>query len=223
MLTAVRYIFYAECLIRMRRPQEWCYPIAFFLVTILLLPLAFTTDVSFLKQFLPGYIWITALFSCLLSLEQVFLSDSYEDFTSQWFLAEIPLPILITIKLLVHWLVTGIPIVLFALLLCVLFQLPSLTTFSLSLSLLLGTIILTWVGSLGAALTMGLRQQSTLLGFLILPLTIPILVFGISIPVQANAHLSVSGPFALLAALLLIVIVFLPLAIAGTLRITLSD
>lgn len=223
MLKAAWFVFQIELLLLLRRSHEWLYPLGFFVIVISLFPLAFTPDPQFLQKFVPGFMWIAALLASLLSIENVFFTDVEDGNIEQLLLSQIPLTLLVLAKLSAQWLVSELPLILLTPLLGSLFHLTLPTMLALSLSLLLGTPILVLIGSLGVALTLGLRQQGVLLGLLILPLVTPVLIFGVNIVQQAQAGFSIIGPLAFLGGLCAFAITLLPWAIAATLRISLDD
>lgn len=223
MLKAIRFIFYTEWVLLLRRSREWLYPLGFFLIVISLFPLAFTPDPIFLQKFIPGCVWIAALLASLLAVENVFFTDIEEGNIEQLLLSQLPLSLLILIKLLVQWLITQLPLIILTPLIGIIFHLPITAILYLCISLLLGTPVLTLIGCFGVALTIGLRQQGVLLGLLILPLVIPILIFGVSIVQQAQTHGSLAAPLAFLAGLSIFAITLLPFTIAATLRVSLDD
>ncbi len=223
MLKAIGFIFYTEWLLLLRRSQEWLYPLGFFIIVMSLFPLAVTPDPIFLQKIVPGCIWIAALLATLLSIQSLFFTDIEEGNLEQWLLSETPLALLIFAKLSAQWLVTELPLVILTPLLGTLFHLPVTAILALCTGLLFGTPILTLIGSLGVTLTLGLRQQGVLLGLLILPLVIPVLIFGVVIVQQSQAGLSILGPLTFLAGLSFLAITFLPWAIAATLRISLDE
>lgn len=216
-------VFYTELLLLLRRSQEWLYPVGFFIIVISLFPLAFTPDPAFLQKYVPGCVWIAALLSSLLSIEPVFSSDLEDGNLEQLLLSATPLSWLLSAKLAAQWLVTEFSLIVLTPILGVLFHLSMTTTFILCLSLLLGTPILTLVGSLGVALTLGLRQQGVLLGLLILPLVTPVLIFGVNIVQQAQSGFSILGPIAFLGGVAVLAITILPTVIAGALRVSFDD
>lgn len=223
MLSTLQMIFYYELLLLWRRAQEWLYPIAFFMMVICLFPFAFSPDQDILKTLMPGGIWIAALFASLLSIETIFLSDMEEGCIEQWLLSPIPLPFLALAKLSAHWLVTALPLIVLTPLIGWLLQIPANAIFILTLSLLLGTPILTLLGSLGVALTIGFRQQGVMISLLVLPLALPVLIFGVNMVLQAQAGFQASGPLLMLAGLLLLSIVGIPIAVGAALRVGLDD
>jgi heme exporter protein B len=223
MLKAACSFFYFELLLAFRRAQDWIHPISFFIILMLFFPLAFSPDPIFLQKHLAGCVWIAALFASILSLMHLFHTDLEEGFLEQLILSSSPFGLLLFAKLLAHWLLSALPLILLTPIIGILFHTPLEITGILALSLLLGTPILTFVGALGVALTLGLRQQSILLGLLILPLFIPVLIFCVSMVQQFQAGFSIMGIVAFLAGLCLLTLLFLPWAIAATLRIGLDD
>jgi heme exporter protein B len=223
MLKTVCFVFYTELLLLMRRSQEWLYPLGFFLMVMSLFPLAFTPDPAFLQKIMPGCVWIAALLANLLAIENLFFTDMEEGSLEQWVLSQTPLTLLIMAKLGAQWLVTALPLVLLTPLLGVIFHLPMMSTLVLCLSLLLGTPILTLVGGLCVALTLGLRQQGVLLGILILPLVVPVLIFGVTVVEQVQAGFSVVGALAFLLGLLVLSVTVLPWGIGVAIRVGLDD
>lgn len=223
MRQALWYLFYMELILLWRRSQEWLYPLGFFLILICLFPLAFTPDPVFLHSFIPGGVWIAALLASLLSIQTIYVNDWEEGYIEQCLLGQVPLPLCLLVKLAAQWIVTELPLILLVPLIGLLFHLSAAVTLAIIGSLVVGTPILLLIGSLIAALTVGLRQQGVLLGLLMLPLVTPVLIFGVSMTQQAAAGLSIAGPLAFLAGLALVAITLLPVAIAATLRIGVDD
>jgi heme exporter protein B len=216
-------LFYSEFILLWRRSYEWLYPLGFFIIILSLFPLAFSPSPLFLQKYFPGCVWISALFANLLSVQTIFLTDLEDGYLEQLLLSQTPLSFILLIKLTAHWMTTQIPLVFLTLLFGCLFHIACFTTFILCLSLLLGTPILTLIGSLSVALTLGLRQQGMLLSLLMLPLSIPVLIFGICITQQVQSGLSPLGPLAFLAGLLVLAITLLPLTLGATLRLSFDD
>tara|TARA_R110000868_G_scaffold236052_9_gene490010 strand:+ start:1437 stop:2108 length:672 start_codon:yes stop_codon:yes gene_type:complete len=223
MLRTLRLVFYFELLLLWRRSHEWLYPIAFFLIVISLFPFAFSPDPAVLKTLIPGGIWIAALFASILSVETLFHAEIEEGSLEQWLLSPMPLPFLMLAKLAAHWLCTALPLILLTPFIGWLLQLPTQATFVLTASLLLGTPILALLGSFGVALTSGFRQQGVMIGLLILPLSAPVLIFGVNMVLQSEAGFSVTGPLMLLGGLTALSIVGIPIATAAALRVGLDD
>ncbi len=216
-------IFKHECLIMLRQSQEWLYPISFFIIVICLFPLAFSPDPAFMTRYLPGCIWIAALFANLLTLQNIFATDIEDGHLEQCVLSKTPLALLLFAKIAATWLIATAPFVLLAPLLGYLFGLSLPVSLVLALSLLLGTPMITLIGSLGVALTFGLRQKGMLIGLLILPLITPILIFAVSVVTQMQSGFSVAGPLAFLSGCCLISLLIFPWIIAATVRIGLDD
>lgn len=223
MLTALWTVFYVEMLLLWRRAQEWCYPIAFFIIVVSLFPFAFSPDPALLKTLIPGGIWIAALFANILSIETLFHADMEEGSLEQYLLSSVPLPFLTLTKLIAHWVTTILPLIILTPFIGWLFQLSGETIAILTASLLLGTPILTLLGCLGVSLTLGLRQQGVMMSLLILPLSAPVIIFGVNVVLQSQAGFSAAGPLALLAGLLVIAVVGIPFAAAAALKIGMDD
>lgn len=223
MFKAFWFVFLSELTLLLRRSEEWLYPLGFFVIVMSLFPLAFTPDPGFLQKYIPGCIWIAALLASLLSIENVFFTDLEEGNLEQLILSQMPLSLIIIAKLSAQWIVTELSLVILTPLISALFHLSFTSIAALCLSLLLGTPILTLIGSLGVALTLGLRQQGVLLGLLIFPLVTPVLIFGVNIVSQSQAGLSITGPLAFLAGLSMLAFTLLPWAIAASLRISMDD
>lgn len=219
----MRYLFYTELLLLLRRSQDWLYPLAFFMIVICLFPLAFTPDPVFLQKYVPGCIWIAALLASLLSIDNVFFSDLEDGYIEQLLLSHGSLSLVMLTKLAAQWLVTQLPLILITPVLGLMFGLSLQVIIALCLSLLFGTPILTFIGGIGAALTIGLRQQGAMLGMLILPLVVPVLIFGVNVAQQAQAGFSIAGPLAFLAGLCVLVVMLMPMAIGTTLRVGMDD
>lgn len=215
--------FYSELLLLRRRSQTWLYPICFFAIIICLFPLAFTPDPTFLQKYIPGCIWIAALLAGLLSVENIFFTDTEDGYLEQLLLNDSPLSTIIMIKMAAQWLVAELPLIMLTPALSLMFGIPRSVILALCASLLVGTPTLLMVGALAAALSIGLRQQGALLGLLILPLVTPILIFGVNIAQQAQGGFSILAPLAFLAGLSLFAIVLMPWAIAGALRVGIDE
>jgi heme exporter protein B len=220
----------AACLALMRRDLLLAYrhraelvnPLLFFVIVVSLFPLGVSPESSVLRVMAPGVIWIAALLSILLSLDSLFRSD-YEDGTlEQMLVSPHPLFVLVLTKVFTHWLVVGVPMVLFAPLLGLLMHLPSESMLVLLQTLLLGMPILSLIGSIGTALTLGLRRGSVLLSLLVLPLYVPVLIFGATAVDAAAVGLDVSGHISLLAALLVLSLTLAPFATSAALRVSSS-
>ncbi|MGD9832362.1 MAG: heme exporter protein CcmB [Piscinibacter sp.] len=202
-----------------RRRVEALLPIAFFLVAVSLFPLGVGPEPQTLRQIAPGVVWVCALLAAMLSLTQLYGADHADGSLEQMLLSGESLWLVSAAKALAHWIVTGAPLVLSAPLFGVLFDLSGPANLTLALSLLLGTPILSLLGGLGAALTLGLRSGAVLLILIILPLCIPALIFGAGAVSAAEAGISTRGHFSLLGALLIGSGLLAPWATGAALRI----
>lgn len=182
-----------DLLLAFRHRGELANPLLFFALVITLFPLGVSPDPALLKKIAPGVIWIAALLSALFSLENMFRSDFDDGAMEQMALSPYPLPALVLAKILAHWLVSGLPMLLMAPLLALLLSLPDTAILTLVFTLLIGTPLLSLIGSIGVALTVGLKRGGVLLTLLILPLYIPILIFATQAVMAATAGLPVEG------------------------------
>ena len=195
--------------------------LAFFLILATLVPLAVGPEPELLAPIAPGILWLGALLACLLSLDRIFALDLEDGSLDLLATAPLPLEGVATVKALAHWLTTGLPLTLAAPALSLLLFLPAAALPALVTALALGTPALSWLGTFGAALTVGLRRGSLLLSLLVLPLYIPTLVFGAEVVRRGAAGLPIATPLALLAGITLGCIALLPFATAAALRINL--
>jgi heme exporter protein B len=170
----------------------------------------------------PGVVWVAALLASMLALNRLFTDDHQDGTLEQLLMSPTPLPILVLGKALAHWLSSGMLLVIASPVIALQFDLSPTATGVLCLSLLLGTPLLSLVGAIGAALTVGVRGSGVLVSLLVLPLVMPVLIFGASAVQDSAAGMSVSGHFSLLGAMLLAALVLAPLATAGALRIALD-
>ncbi|NBU24842.1 MAG: heme exporter protein CcmB [Gammaproteobacteria bacterium] len=203
----------------LRRPGQALQPLAFFAVVTLLFPLGYTPELDKLRQIAPGVLWVAALLAGLLSLESLFREDAQDGTLEQMLLSGQPLAALALAKTAAHWLLTGLPLTLMAPVLGIALGVPGSAMPGILSSLALGTVTLSLVGAVGAALTLGVRRGGVLLGLLTLPLTVPTLVFGARATELAIAGEGLSGALYLLAALAVLAVTLAPLAVAAALRI----
>jgi len=216
--------FYAalkrELLLAFRHRSDIINPLAFFLMVAVLFPLGVSPEPSFLSEVASGVIWVSALLACLLSVDGIFRSDYEDGCLEQMLVSPEPLWMMVLAKVFTHWLVSGLFLTLVAPLVAMMFFLPESAYFSLIVSLLLGTPTLSLMGGIGAALTVGLRKGGVLISLLVLPLYIPVLIFGAG-TVQAGAMgLPIQGYIALLAAILVFSLMLAPFAIVAALKIS---
>ncbi len=167
-----------EARLLFRRPAELANPLVFFAIVVAMFPLAVGPESQLLQTLSPGLVWVAALLAVLLSLDGLFRSDFEDGSLEQWVLSPHPLPLLVLAKVLAHWIFSGLALVLLAPLLALMLGLPSHCLPVLLGSLLLGTPVLSLLGAVGAALTVGLKRGGLLLALLILPLYIPVLILG---------------------------------------------
>lgn len=185
-----------------RAPQELINPLIFFMIVVSLFPLAISPNVKLLQLIAPGVIWVAALLATLLSLDRLFCSDYQDGSLEQLLLSPHPLPVLVIMKIFTHWLLTGLPLIILSPLLGLMLAMPNSAIGALMLSLLIGTPLLSFIGAIGSGLTVGLRGGGLLLTLLVLPLYIPVLIFGSSAVVAAMSGLPYTGHLALLGAFL---------------------
>jgi heme exporter protein B len=220
MLTAARAILHRDLLIAMRRRSDVGTALLFFVIVASLFPLGIGAEPNLLRAIAPGVIWVSALLSSLLSLRRLFEADHADGTLEQMLLAASPLGVLVAAKALAHWLVSALPLVAIAPLVALQYDLPAALYGVLALSLLLGTPVLSLIGAIGAALTLGLRGGGVLLALLVLPLCVPVLIMGAGAVEMASAGLGGQGQLLLLAAMLLVAAAFAPWAVAAALRIS---
>ncbi len=204
----------------MRRRSDWLNPLVFFVIVVSLFPLGIGPDGSLLSEIAPGVIWVAALLATLLALDGLFRDDFDDGSIEQLLLSPQPLPVLVLAKILTHWLISGLPLVLLSPLLALLLQLKLQALPTLLGSLVLGTLSLSLIGAIGAALTVGLRRGGVLLPLLVLPLFIPVLIFGSSSVAAAATGFPVSAQLSLLGGLFFLALALAPWAAAAALRIS---
>lgn len=204
-----------------RRPTQACLPLIFFGVAATLFPLGVGPEPATLRQIAPGVVWVCALLSTLLSLASLYAGDEADGSLEQMVLSGQSLVGLALAKATTHWLLTGLPLVLATPILGALFGLSVSAMALLALTVALGTPVLSLIGSLGSALTLGLNNSVALVLLLVLPLCIPVLIFGAGAVSAYDSGLSPLGHVYLLAALLLLALVSAPFATAAALRISL--
>jgi len=203
-----------------RRRIDSLLPVVFFIVALSLFPLGVGPEPQMLRDIAPGIVWVCALLASMLSVGSLFAGDLADGSLEQMLLAPQPAIAVAAAKSAAHWLLTGLPLIVATPLVGLLFGLSGPALAALLAGLLLGTPILSLLGALGAALTLGLRSGGMLLILIVLPLTTPALIFGAGAVGNVEAGLSASGHFSLLAALLLATALGAPLATAAALRIS---
>jgi heme exporter protein B len=209
-----------DLLLAWKRPGDAVNPLMFYAMVCTLFPLATGPSAEQLLQYGPGVLWVAALLATLLALNGLFLSDYEDGSLDQLILSPQPLPLLVLGKALAHWLVTGLPLVLMSPLLAMTFSVPSNVMGILMLTLTLGTLSLSMLGSIGAALTVGLNRGNALLSLLILPLAMPVLIFGARTVSLAVAGDATSAGVYILAAYCMFTVSLSPFATAAALKIS---
>lgn len=195
-------------------------PLLFFVMVVTLFPLGIGPEPQMLARIAPGIIWVAALLASMLSLERLFKADFSDGSLEQMLLSPQPLAILVLAKVLAHWLLTGVPLILIAPLLAVLLNLETNSYGALIATLTLGTPVLSLLGAIGVALTVGLRKGGVLLSLLILPLYIPVLIFATSAIDAAGMNLPYDGQLAIIGAMLVGSLTLAPFAIGASLRVS---
>ena len=217
------HIIKRELQIAMRKQAEILNPLWFFLIVITLFPLIIGPDPKLLSRIAPGVAWVAALLSALLSFERLFRDDFIDGSLEQIMLTSQPLALTALAKVLAHWLLTGLPLILLSPIAALLLSLEIPIWWALVLTLLLGTPVLSCLGAIGVALTVGLRKGGVLLSLLVVPLFIPVLIFSASVLDAAGLSLPYNGQLAILGAILAGVMTLSPFAIAAALRISLDQ
>ena len=214
-------LIYRELLRHWRSRQDLINPLVFFIITVSLFPLAVSPEGKILSQIGPGVIWVAALLATLLSLESIY-RDDYLDGTLEFLLLQSGSPYKVVIaKIFSHWLTSGLPLIVVSPLLGVMMHLQSESIIAMMLSLLLGTPVLSLLGTVGMGLTVGLRQGGVLLSLLVLPLYIPILIFGASAVTAASMGFSYLAQLSFMAAFLVASITLVPMAAVASIRVSL--
>jgi len=207
----------------MRRKAEVITAVFFFVVVAALFPLGIGPDMATLRLTAPGILWIGALLACMLSMGRLFAADYADGTLEQMALSPNGLSVLVAAKILAHWCLSGLPLVLLAPILGLQFDLPTNALWVLTLSLLVGTPLLSLIGAIGAALTLGVRGGDVLLSLLVLPLYVPALIFGAGAVQAEMSGLGASAHLSVLTAMALVAAVFSPWASAAALRLALES
>ena len=220
---AAGLVFKRDLMLAWRRWDEVAQPLIFYVVVTTLFPLATTPDLSQLRVISGGVVWVAALLASLLALESLFRSDVEDGTMEQWVLSGQPLGWLLLAKVASHWVLTGLPLVVMSPVVGTALGLPFAAWGTLVLSLLLGTATLSVLGGIGAALTVGVRRGSVLLSLLVLPLAMPLLIFGSRAVGMVMDGDSPSGPLQLLAAIFFLTLSLGPLAMSAAIRISVES
>lgn len=221
-LSILRWLVWRDLTLAWRRRADVLSTLFFFVIVVSLFPLGIGPETNLLRSIAPGVVWVAALLASMLSLGRMFANDYQDGTLEQILLTPQPLYLLVLGKIFASWLVSGVPLALIAPLLGVQFGLPQNTLLILTVSLLLGTPILSLIGSIGAALTLGLRGGGVLVSVLVLPLYVPALIFGAGAVEASIMGMSPQANISLLGAMLALALVFAPWATAAGLRISLD-
>jgi heme exporter protein B len=222
MLTMFRWIVWRDLTLAWRRRADVLATLFFFVIVVSLFPLSIGPESQLLRSIAPGVVWVAALLASMLSLSRLFENDYHDGTLEQMLLTPQPLFLVVLGKILAQWLVSEVPLVLVAPLLGVQFDLEPRTLWILFISLLLGTPVLSLIGAIGAALTLGLRGGGVLIAVLILPLYVPVLIFGAGAVDASITSGHIQANLYLLAAFFLLALVFSPWATSAALRISLE-
>jgi heme exporter protein B len=218
--SAFMLVLKRDLTIALRHKDDMINPLLFFVIVVTLFPLGIGPETNTLSRIAPGIIWVAALLATLLSLDRLFKSDHNDGSLEQMLLSPQPLFILVLAKVFAHWLITGLPLILIAPLLAVLLQLNELSYAALMITLLVGTPVLSLLGAIGAALTVGIKKGGVLLSLLILPLYIPVLIFSTSAIDTAALGLPYGGQIAIISALFFGSLTLAPFAVAAALKVS---
>ncbi|RJX73812.1 heme exporter protein CcmB [Vibrio sinensis] len=222
MLSVMSSVIRRELLIAFRRQADIFNPLWFFIIVITLFPLSIGPEPNLLARIAAGIVWVAALLAALLSLERLFRDDFQDGSLEQMMLMPVPLSVVVISKVVAHWLLTGLPLLLISPLLAVLLSLDFNTWLAVVLTLVLGTPTLSFIGAIGVALTVGLQKGGVLLSLLVLPLYIPILIFATSAIDAASLGMAYNGQLAILGAMLMGSMTLTPFAISAALRVSVN-
>lgn len=213
-----------DVLLAMRRRADVFTTLIFFVMVVSLFPLGVGSEMELLRKMAPGVLWVAALLASMLSMGRLFAADYVDGTLEQMLLAPQPLLVVVLGKMIAHWMVSGLPLVLIAPILGIQFDLSVPAQGVLMLGLLLGTPVLSMIGAIGAALTLGLRGGGVLLSLLVLPLCIPVLIFGTGAvyAVSSGLYPAMQSNLSLLGAMLVFALVLTPWAAAQALRISME-
>lgn len=222
MLKSLQCVIQRDLLLAFRRRSDVLTTLFFFIIVVSLFPLGVGPEVGLLRTMAPGILWVAALLASMLALGRLFALDYADGTLEQMLLAPEPLTLIVIGKIIAHWLVSGLPLVLLAPVLAVQFNLPSESVIVLFYSLLIGTPVLSLVGAIGAALTLGVRGGGVLVSLLVLPLYIPVLIFGAGAVGAETSGLGSAAHLLLLGGVLAAAAALAPWATAAALRISLE-
>jgi heme exporter protein B len=222
MLDAACCLVRRDLLLAWRRRSDVATALLFFVIVASLFPLGVGAEPNLLRAIAPGVIWVAALLSSMLSLSRLFAADHADGTLEQMLLGASPLGVIAAAKAAAHWIVSGLPLAVIAPLIALQYGLAPELYGVLIATLLLGTPVLSLIGAIGAALTLGLRGGGVLLSLLVLPLYVPVLIMGAGAIDMASAGVDPAGRLLLLGAMLVFAAAFAPWAIAAALRISIE-
>jgi heme exporter protein B len=211
-----------DLVLALRRRSEVANPLLFFILVITLFPLGIGAQPHLLQAIAPGIIWVSALLAAMLSLDSLFRSDFDDGSLEQILLSSHPASILVLAKIIAHWLVTGLPLLIVAPLLAIFLGMPTHSLGILLLTLLLGTPVLSLIGAIGVALTVGLRRGGMILSLLVLPLYVPVLIFASNAVEIAGSDLPVTAQINILISILIMATVLAPWPTAAALKMSIN-
>jgi heme exporter protein B len=223
MFDAFTAIVRRDLILAMRQRSEIANPVLFFILVITLFPLGIGAQPKLLQAIAPGIIWVSALLATMLSLDSLFRSDFDDGSLEQILLSPHPTSILVLGKITAHWLTTGLPLLIVAPLLAVFLGMPNQSLSILLITLLLGTPILSLIGAVGVALTVGLRRGGMILSLLVLPLYVPVLIFASNAVEMASTGLPVTAQINILISMLLMALVLAPWPTAAALKMSINS
>lgn len=208
--------------VALRRSGDTLQPLGFFVIVTTLFPLALQPEASLLRDIAPAALWVGALLASLLALDLLFREDAQDGTLEQLALSGQPLAGLVLAKTAVHWVLTGLPLVLVAPLAALALAVPLGALPAVLAALMLGSVTLSLIGAVGAGLTMGMRRNGSLLAMLVLPLVVPVLIFGARATALAISGEAVAAPLYLLGAMAVLAVTLAPFAVAAAVRIGLE-
>ena len=220
MLATLRCMVMRDLTLAMRHRSDVLTTVFFFIIVVSLFPLGVGPEAALLKEMAAGVVWVAALLASMLSLTRLFADDYNDGTLEQLLLVPQPLSLIVLGKVLAHWIISGLPLVVMSPLLGLQFGLEGDELVMLMVTLLLGTPVLSLLGAIGAALTLGLRGGGVLVSLLVLPLYIPVLIFGAGAVTASAAGMGADGHLSLMGAILLLALVLAPWASAAALRIS---
>lgn len=221
-LAAMRIVIARDLLLAFRRPGEWLQPLAFFTIVMVLFPMALNPEPRLLRELVPAALWVALLLASMLALDFLYREDGRDGTLEQFALSGQPFSVLLLAKTATHWILTGLPVAIFGPLAAVGFDAPYRAMPGVLVALLLGSASLSLLGAVGAGLTLGIRRGGALLSLLMLPLSVPTLIFGARATQLAVLGDSAAAPLYLLGALAVLGLTLAPLAAAAAVRISLE-